>query len=110
MVFRVTRIGTPGCPGQHRHFGELVQGLRSRRKPTSAPVSIYSQDQNFDETRSAMKNLDSSWRSSFRRNFGLVSRWIPVPTLAFVGFLILGRVHRSVDVVPDNPAFQFVSP
>ena len=31
-VLTVTRNTAPGCPGQHRHFGELVKGLKSRRK------------------------------------------------------------------------------
>ena len=65
-VFSVTRNTTPGCPGQHRHFGELVKGLKGRRKnqrrqgyPSTCNDSSWPahKDHTFDEMRSVMNNF-----------------------------------------------------
>jgi uncharacterized membrane protein HdeD (DUF308 family) len=66
VVSSVTRNTAPGCPGQHRHFGEHVKELKGRQKThvdTGIRLLATTADgrghtgHTFDEMRSAMNNL-----------------------------------------------------
>src|SRR5712672_2146302 len=97
-----------------RRQGLLDQATPARCRPTLRLAGLRRAS-----TSTAFAQEDYSWRSSFRRESmvlwagHLLSLQVDGYRRRhrfFVGFLILERVPRSVDVVRDNPPRCFVSP